>query len=85
MKVLEALNGFWIGMVAILATLRSHIAQSVAIGTNIGKRISEIAHYALSPALYLILNCICSDPFWNMIRKTIISHIIPNIRPSNKY
>jgi hypothetical protein len=43
-KILDAVSGFWAGLAAVLATLRSEVARYVTIGTVLGTRAAGVAH-----------------------------------------
>jgi hypothetical protein len=44
-KILDAVKGLWVGVVAVLSTLRSRMVYCVSIGANIGGNISKTLEY----------------------------------------
>lgn len=51
MLFIEAINGFWVGILSVLATLRSRVAQSIAVGTSIGDQLNEVIFFTCGPSL----------------------------------
>lgn len=63
-KILDASVGFWVGIVAILSTLRSQMVYCVNIGASIGNNISKmLQHYVEG---YVGDRCSASTKTWIM-------------------
>ncbi|KAF4690540.1 hypothetical protein FOZ60_017275 [Perkinsus olseni] len=51
-RLLDAVTGFWAGMVAVIAALRSQLAACVSVGASIGQKGAEYAKVYLEKPLY---------------------------------
>lgn len=51
-RLLDATTGFWAGIVAVIAALRSQLAACVSIGASIGQKGAEYAKVYLERPLY---------------------------------
>ncbi|KAF4664095.1 hypothetical protein FOL47_005300 [Perkinsus chesapeaki] len=51
-RLLDAITGFWAGLVAVIAALRSQLAACVSVGASIGQKGAEYAKDYLEKPLY---------------------------------
>ena len=51
-RISEAFTGFIMGLMAVIATLRSNIAKCISVGAKIGEHISELAKSRAQKPLY---------------------------------
>ena len=51
-RISEAFSGFIMGLMAVIATLRSNIAKCISVGAKIGEHITELAKARSQKALY---------------------------------